>query len=327
MTASPPTVLLTGSTGVIGASLLTALTAHYEVTALVRNRRPEAATTCVHGDVTAEKLGLDSGRYRDLAAGIDVIVHCAGLTSFVSDLTAFDNVNAGGTRRILELAEEAKAPVVLISSAAAAREFPGDDLPAQNMRAYGHSKLRAEELAAQCGQPVAIVRPALLFAAHKGTAVPQHQFPHLLFTALLQGQPASGLPVTPDHWCDILPMESLSDYVTALTEAQLRGDATAPGLHWATAGPARLTAADVERACLDFLRAAGRPLPSSLLAAPGASQLRTHGMARLVQLGFLRPEQPAFPTHLSRLLPTQPTRADVLDALAHNIRRCAPWPA
>ncbi|GAB2701248.1 SDR family oxidoreductase [Kitasatospora kifunensis] len=325
MTAARPTVLLTGATGVIGTNLLTSLAAHYEVTALVHRRRPERAGNCLQADLTSDGLGLTTGQYGELAAGIDAIVHCAGLTDFAPpDLTAFDQVNAEGTRRILELAEAARVPVLLLSSAAAAFEVPGEDLVARSMRAYSRSKRRAEELAAQSSQSVAVVRAALLFAARNAVRAPRRQFPHALLTALLQDRPG-GLPVHPDHWVDILPMESLVDYLTALTGALLRGDATAPGLHWVTAGPARLTAADLERACLDFLQEAGRPAQGPLLADPATARPRTHGMARIAQLGFLPPEQPALPTHLDRLLPSQPTRAEVLDALAHTVRCCAPW--
>ncbi|MFD3726806.1 SDR family oxidoreductase [Streptomyces sp. NPDC058671] len=327
MTAARPTVLLTGSTGVIGANLLPALAARHDVTALVHRRRPEGATACLQADLSIDGLGLSPRQRSELAAGIDVIVHCGAVTDFAPrDPTAFTNVNADGTRRILELAEEARVPVVLLSSAAAAFEVPGDDLAARSMRAYGRSKRRAEELAAHCSQPVAIVRTALLFAARNAPTPPRHQFPHALFTALLQARPGA-LPVQPDHWTDILPMETLVDYVTALTEAQLRGDTTAPGLHWVTAGPARLTAADLERACLDFLDESDRPVDGPLLADPTAPQSRARGMARVAQLGFLPPEQPDMPCDLNRLLPTQPTRTDVLQALAHNVRRCAPWEA
>ncbi|MFF5787992.1 SDR family oxidoreductase [Streptomyces sp. NPDC012693] len=325
MTASRPTVLLTGATGVIGVNLLPALATRHDITALVHRRRPEGATTCVQADLTVDGLGLSPRRRSELAAGIDVIVHCGALTDLAPrDRTAFESVNADGTRRILELAEEARVPVALLSSAAAAFDVPGDDLAARSTRAYGRSKRRAEELAAQCSQPVAVVRTALLFAARSAPTAPLHPFPHALFTALLQARPG-GLPVRPDHWTDILPMETLVDSVTALAEAQIRGDATAPGLHWVTAGPARLTAADLERACTDFLRAAGRPAGGPLLADPATPRPRTRGMARVAQLVFLPPDHPDMPTDLSRLLPTQVTRTEVLEALHHNVRRCAPW--
>ncbi|MDH6122330.1 nucleoside-diphosphate-sugar epimerase [Kitasatospora sp. GAS204A] len=323
--ASRPTVVLTGATGVIGTSLLTSLTAHYEVTALVHRRRPEGATTCLKADLTSHRLGLTASQYREFAAGIDAVVHCAGLTDFAPpDLASFDQVNAEGTRRILELAEAAHVPVILLSSAAAAFDIPGEDLVARSLRAYSHSKRRAEELATRTSQPVAVVRAALLFAARDAVTAPRQQFPHALLTALLQDRPG-GLPVHPEHWADILPMESLVDYLTALTAAMLRGDRAAPGLHWTTAGPARLTAADLERACLDHLQEAGRPPKGRLLADPATARGRSHGMARIAQLGLLPPEEPALPTDLLRYLPAQPSRADVLDALAHTVRRCAPW--
>ncbi|MGW2675845.1 SDR family oxidoreductase [Streptomyces sp. NPDC001436] len=325
MTSPRPTVLLTGATGVIGSALLPALAARYQVTALVHHSRPPGATTCLQADLTAEGLGLDTRRRRDLAARTDVIVHCGALTAFAPpDLTAFDDVNADGTRRILRLAAEAQAPVVLLSSAAAAFEVTGDDLTARSMRAYSSSKRRAEEWAAHSEQPVAIVRPALLFASRSASTPPRHQFPHVLYDVLLRGR-AGGVPVNPDHWCDILPMELLVDYIIALTEALLAGDPTVGGVHWATAGPARLTAADIEEACLDWLEEAGRPARGPLLAEPATAHSRTHGMARLAQLGFQPPTQSALPCDLPRLLPRQLTRAEAMKALAHDVRRCAPW--
>ncbi|MFF1796293.1 SDR family oxidoreductase [Kitasatospora sp. NPDC058263] len=324
---SRPTVLLTGATGVIGTSLLPSLAAHYEVTALVHRRRPQGAGTCLQADLTADRLGLSASQHRELAAGVDAIVHCAGLTDFAPpDLSAFDQLNAEGTRRILDLAEAAHAPVILLSSAAAAFDIPGEDLVARSLRAYSRSKRRAEELAARSSQRVAVVRAALLFAARDAVTAPRQQFPHALLAALLQDRPG-GLPVHPEHWADILPMESLTDYLTALTTAMLRGDSAAPGLHWTTAGPARLTAADLERACLDHLRETGRPAKGRLLADPATARGRSHGMARIAQLGLLPPEHPALPTDLLRYLPAQPSRADVLDTLTHTVRRCAPWSA
>ncbi|MFJ6798902.1 SDR family oxidoreductase [Streptomyces sp. NPDC091268] len=323
MHPSRSTILLTGSTGVIGTSLLPALAARHNVTALLRSRQPNGPATCVQGDLTADDLGMDTGRRRKLAASIDGIVHCAGLTGMAPPaLSAFDAINTEGTRRILRLAEEARVPVLLLSSAAAAFQTPGEDLTARTMRAYSSSKRRAEELAAHCSQPVAIVRPALLFAARNATTAPRHQFPHALITALLQGR-AQGLPVNPDHWCDVLPIEILTAYLTALTDALLSGDTTAATLHWVTAGQARITAADIEHACLHHLTATGRPPTGQLLAPPAASRPRSHGMARVAQLGFLPPEQPPLPSHLDRLLPAQLTRTETLDALARNVRLCA----
>ncbi|MFI5617887.1 SDR family oxidoreductase [Streptomyces sp. NPDC051567] len=324
MSSPRPTVLLTGSTGVVGAALLPALAARYEVIALVHRRRPGGGVTCVEGDLTVESLGLEDGPRRELAERVDVIVHCAALTDFApADLTAFDDVNAEGTRRVLRLAEEADAPVVLLSSAAAAMDVTEDDLAARGLRAYGRSKRRAEEVAAASGLRVAVVRTALIFAARDAPAPPARQFPHTFLDALLRGR-TGGVPVEPDRWCDVIPMETLVDYLTALTAAQLRGDTGAPGLHWVTAGPARLTAADMARACVKVLTEAGRPPTEPLLSAPAVARARSHGMARLAQIGFQPPQQAPLPCDLERLLPAQLTRATVLEALEHNVRQCAP---
>lgn len=324
MTPARPTVLLTGSTGVIGSSLLPALTDRYNVIALVHQRRP-AGATCVEGDLTRPGLGLDADQRIALTDSIDVVVHCAALTDFAPpDLNSFTDVNVQGTRRILRLAQEAKAPVVLLSSASAAMHITEDDLAARCLRAYGHSKRQAEELAADINVPVAIVRTALIFAARDTLTPPRRQFPHALFHTMLRGR-VGGLPIDPDHWCDIIPMETLVAYLAALTAAQLRGDTDAPGLHWVTAGLARLTAADVEQACVKVLTEAGRPPKDPLLSPPSLARSRSHGMARLAQIGFQPPHQGPLPSHLERLLPAQLSRTAALEALEHNVRQCAPW--
>ncbi|MEV6048354.1 SDR family oxidoreductase [Streptomyces xanthochromogenes] len=323
MNRSRPTVLLTGSTGVIGSALLPSLAARYEVLALVHRRRP-VGVACVEGDLTVDGLGLSESEWSELAGRIDSIVHCGALTDFAApDLRAFADINVEGTRRILQLAQDADVPVVLLSSASAVMDVTEDDLAARNLRAYGRSKRRAEELAIDSGLHIAMVRTALIFAERAAVAPPVRQFPHTLFDILLRGR-TGGLPVQPDHWCDIVPMETLVAYLTALTEVQLRGDAAlTSGVHWVTAGPARLTAADVADACAKVLTDAGRPPKEPLLSPPAVVRTRSHGLARLAQLGFQPPERAPLPCDLVRLLPAQLDRDAVLEALEHNIRLCA----
>jgi nucleoside-diphosphate-sugar epimerase len=316
------TVLLTGATGVIGSRLITALAGRHHVTALVHRRRPDGAHTCVPGDLTAGQLGLDKQQYRELAEHTDVIVHCGGQTDFGSqDLGTFDEINADGTSRIMDLAHAAGAPVLLLSSMAAVMEVEGEDLTARCLRAYSQSKRRAEE-ATSGTHPVAVVRCPTLFAPRDSTDTPAHQFPHIWFRALLQGQ-GRNLPVSPGHWCDVIPLETLVDYLSALTDALLRGDDNATGLHWAMAGAARLTVGELVQVCAEFLAEAGLPAGEPILANPASGRTRFTGMGRLAQLSLQAPHQPAFPSDLDRLLPEPLTRTAILDALRHNLHLTA----
>ncbi|MEU2119563.1 SDR family oxidoreductase [Streptomyces sp. NPDC016459] len=316
------TVLLTGATGVIGSRLITALTDRHHVIALIHRRQSEGTHTCVTGDLTADRLGLDTGQYRELAHNTDVIVHCGGQTDFAQHtLDTFDEVNADGTRRIMELARAAGAPVLLLSSMAAVMEVEGDDLTARSLRAYAQSKRRAEEAAAST-HPVAIVRCPTLFAPRNSIDTPAHQFPHIWFRALLRGQ-GRNLPVSPDHWCDVIPLETLVAYLSALTDALLNGEDDATGLHWAMAGPARLTAGELARVCTEFLAEVGLPAGDPILADPTSTRTRFTGMGRLAQLSLQAPQQPPYPSDLDRYLPHPLTLAVILDALHHNLRLTA----
>lgn len=314
-------VLLTGATGVVGSRLITALTDRHHVSALVHRREPDGAHTRVPGDLTAHRLGLDRSRYQDLAARTDVIVHCAGQTDFAAHgQDTFDAVNADGTSQIMDLARAAGAPVLLLSSVAATWAIEGEDLTARGLRAYGQSKRRAEEATAG-SHPVAVVRCPALLAPHDATRVPSHQFPHIWFRALLRGQ-GRHLPLSPDHWCDVVPLEILVAYLSALTDVLLRGETDAHRLHWAMAGPARLTAGELASSCTDFLTRAGLPAGDPVLADP-AAPARFTGMGRLAQLSFQAPGLPPYPSDLDRLLPQALTRDVILDALTHNLRLAA----
>lgn len=315
------TVLLTGATGVVGSRLITALAGRHRVTALVHRRKPAGAHTCVSGDLTAERLGLDDGHYRDLAERTDVIVHCAGQTDFAQHgLRFFEQVNAEGTHRIMELARVAGAPVLLLSSVAAAMDIEGEDLTARGLRAYSDSKRGAEEAVAGT-HPVAVVRCPALLAPRDRAQAPAHQFPHIWFRALLRGQ-GRHLPVSPDHWCDVLPLETLVAYLSALTDALLRGDPDAFKLHWAMAGPARLTAGELAEACASVLTEQGLP-PGEPILADTAGRARFSAMGRLAQITFQAPHQPPYPSDLNGLLPEPLTRTTVLESLTHNLRLTA----
>ncbi|MGW0336884.1 SDR family oxidoreductase [Streptomyces sp. NPDC003011] len=321
MTDAPADVLLTGASGVVGSRLISALAGRHRVTALVHRREPAGAHRCVPGDLTTDHLGLDDGQYQDLADRTDVIVHCAGQTDFAPHKPdTFDAVNADGTRRIMELARTAGAPVLLLSSMAAAMDIEGEDLTARGLRAYGRSKRRAEEAVAGT-HPVAVVRCPALFAPRDATWAPTHQFPHIWFRAVLRGQ-GRNLPLSPDHWCDVIPLETLVAYLSALTDALVRGAADAPGLHWAMAGPARLSAGELARACTDFLTEQGLPAGDPILADP-TGRIPFTGMGRLAQITFQPAHRLPYPSDLDRLLPQPLTRTAVLDALTHNLRLTA----
>jgi thioester reductase-like protein len=204
MTASqtlpPPhhdTVLLTGATGFLGMELLARLLddSDRRVLALVRagsdaearsrlrttlaglfdDPAPYAGrVTALRGDLTASGLGLDPDA-RELALGAGEIIHGAASVAFDLPLDESRAINVEGTKRMLQLAEEAYSRKTLrrftyVSTAYVAGDCGGRisehaSEPGKRFRnAYEHSKSEAEALVQERRDrlPVTIVRPSIV---------------------------------------------------------------------------------------------------------------------------------------------------------------------
>jgi len=187
--------LVTGATGFLGAHLVRGLLSRgHLVTALVRHGRdgtagerfqrvldwlgvaPEAASrvSVVAGDVALERFGMPEPAWRELARGVDEIVHCAALTAFTAGRRAeLERVNVGGTGAVLALATAGGATAFhQVSTAYAAGCAAGlvDEswrAPAAFTNAYEETKHRAETLAravcAASGIAHSVYRPAIVY--------------------------------------------------------------------------------------------------------------------------------------------------------------------
>jgi len=113
-------VAVTGATGFVGASAVHRLArAGWRVRVLTRRMpqnalMPDRQIEVVLGDID-NRPSLER-----LVAGVDAILHCAGLTKALTPIEFF-NVNEGGTARLLEVAQKSapQARLVHISSLAA----------------------------------------------------------------------------------------------------------------------------------------------------------------------------------------------------------------
>lgn len=204
MTASntlpPPhddTVLLTGATGFLGMEVLARLLSDSDrrVLALVRARTDEEARSrlrttlaglfedpapyadrvvALRGDLTLPGLGLDDASHA-LALQASEIIHGAASVQFDLPLDEARAINVEGTRRMLELAEEAQLLKTLrrftyVSTAYVAGDCGGsvrERAGAQRRtfrNAYEHSKAEAETLVQSRRDPlpVTIVRPSIV---------------------------------------------------------------------------------------------------------------------------------------------------------------------
>jgi amino acid adenylation domain-containing protein/thioester reductase-like protein len=196
----PAHVLLTGSTGFLGAYLLYELIQQTQATihCLVRSRNAEEARTKVlkslqayslwnesfgsrivpvSGDLSKPSLGISPDIYEALAGKIDVIYHNGALVNFLFPYSAFKASNVQGTREILKLASQVKhKPVHYVSTvdvfgfgeASDHRVVLETDRLAPSgslVSGYAQSKWVAEKLvtmAGETGLPVSIYRPGVI---------------------------------------------------------------------------------------------------------------------------------------------------------------------
>ncbi|GAA2973272.1 SDR family oxidoreductase [Streptomyces enissocaesilis] len=190
-------VLLTGATGFLGCRILRELLARGEdVTVLGRGTpeelraRVDAAVTWldappladealagvryVSGDLTQPGLGLTSQDRARVTEGLTGLWHCAAMIVLEGDPALLHHANVIGTRRVLELADEAPDARVLFLSTAyvAGRRRSGhvketDLLDRDGFQTlYEESKYTAERLlhawARAEGRDVTVFRPSLL---------------------------------------------------------------------------------------------------------------------------------------------------------------------
>lgn len=166
------TILVTGSTGFIGARLLKLLAG--EDASVRVFLRPESA-----GGALQEKTEVVRGSFGDPEAlrhavrGVDRIVHLAGVTKAAGD-AGFEEGNVMPVRNLLAAVKQHNPGLkrfVLVSSLAAAgpaaegvHGLRESDEP-HPVSAYGRSKLRAETLCmdVSASVPVTIVRPPAVY--------------------------------------------------------------------------------------------------------------------------------------------------------------------
>ncbi|MDW5330136.1 SDR family oxidoreductase [Plantactinospora sp. KLBMP9567] len=211
-------ILLTGASGVIGAALLHRLAGH-RVTALTY--RAEVPGRAVRGDVTRPWLGLHRGRYAELAASVDVVLHCAGVTDFSADDDTMRTQNVRGTEQIVRFAADAGARLVFSSTAFVARhelarparaEEPGGTV---DPRRYLASKLAAEEVVRRSGLPAAIARISVVIGDSAGGETSRFQGLHSTTSAIMRSL-LPVLPFSPGATIDVLPRDLVAEALVAL---------------------------------------------------------------------------------------------------------------
>ena len=162
------TVLITGATGFVGQGLVAHLRGE--------GRQIRLASRASGGadSVAIGEIGPDTDWSRALE-GIDTVIHLAGRAHVMAKdrdaLARFRTVNAGGTRRLAEQAEQAGVRrFVLISSVKAAADTTGEHAiqesePANPRTPYGISKLEGEQALWETARTMdaVVLRPPLVY--------------------------------------------------------------------------------------------------------------------------------------------------------------------
>ncbi len=243
-------ILLTGSTGFLGAYLLAGQLQRWpELRVRTLVRCPSAAAgldrirtnleryhlwqdgwqdrlEVVPGDLAQPQFGLDANAYGALASGLGGIVHNGAQLSQMATYSRLAPTNVGGTREVLRLASLDQPLAVQMVSSVAVFEATAyrnrliletDDLAEWRGIHLGYSQTKwvSERLvlaAGEAGLPVSVYRPPLIGGHSRSGAWHQDD----LLQRLLQG--CLDLGLAPDlAWeLDLVPVDYVADAVTAL---------------------------------------------------------------------------------------------------------------
>jgi dihydroflavonol-4-reductase len=168
------TVAVTGATGFIGRHLTADLVARgVRVRAIVR---PGSRSVEPPG-ATIVRAPLEARALAEALAGVDAVVHLAGVVSAV-DAGTYAAINAEGTRAVAAAADAVGTRLVHISSLAAAGPAPastprGEDDPPAPLTPYGRSKLDSERaLHALPSLRWTVLRPGVVYGPGDRAVLP-----------------------------------------------------------------------------------------------------------------------------------------------------------
>jgi nucleoside-diphosphate-sugar epimerase len=179
-------IAVTGATGFIGRNLVADLVARGDdVRAIVRRSvaRPQERPV-LHPDATVVRTPLERAALAEAFAGVDAVVHLAGVVSAVDERDFFA-VNVDLTRAVADAARAAGVRLIHISSLAAAGPAPlsaprSEDDPPAPVTAYGRSKLEGERVVtAMPDLRWTILRPGIVYGPGDRAVLPLFRFARL----------------------------------------------------------------------------------------------------------------------------------------------------
>jgi thioester reductase-like protein len=245
--------------------------------------------TLLTGDAACMDLGLSGPEFNRLASEVDVIHHCAAVTYLGVDRRVAEEVNVGGAREILELAENADHLERLVhwSTALVSGGRRGYVLeeelvaPSGFRNAIEETRFRAERIIRGAAPriPTTILRPSIIVGDSVTGEIDRLEGPYLLVLLML-GAPADlrmPMPGRGDIPLNLVPV----DYVTQ-AGFTIVDDPRSLGRTFHIVDPDPLSARKVFEL---IAQAAGRPLPRGFLPTNLATAiLRTPGVDRFAHV-------------------------------------------
>lgn len=205
---NPPTIAVTGGTGMLGREVVSSLLARGETPLVLSRRIPPAAERLAGVHYAAADLGAGS---IDLPSGIHTVVHCAAETAGSWD--AHDRNSIDATRNVLDaMVSSGVRQLVHVSSLAVIDADARQPLSEQSMLerdgrrrgAYVYGKLESERIAAAApethGLEVRIVRPGALIPAGGAYEPPGKLGRAIGGVFLAMGSPSSTIPICDVEW-------------------------------------------------------------------------------------------------------------------------------
>ncbi|TPX65414.1 hypothetical protein SpCBS45565_g05228 [Spizellomyces sp. 'palustris'] len=236
-----PTIFLTGATGFLGRSILSALFDRFPnatIACLVRASTPQQGTARIQtacekaqvwkqewrdrikvilGDCAHEHLGMSDGDWEWVAKNVEWIVHAAGVADHLKPYASL-SVNSTSTKEILCLATTLRLKAVQYISSTNLFAFSGletiseshniHDLDPKTFTGYAQSKWISEVLCERArgrGVPVMVIRPGTLGGSSQTGVLHLDSFIWRFVLAVCEMGMAPDTPflfsVTPVDWC------------------------------------------------------------------------------------------------------------------------------